>query len=207
MDEIEGLFPIPLMRSPGFLDPATVAELNAEIRDAHLRRNSSSDLLSHTEIIRPDASPLYRRVADVAAAKVAEFGTLLFGDRLVWSVKEMWTNVLEQGGGQSMHGHANSFVSGIIYLTPSHPSAHTVFVRNPGGTDFTFRHNSRTAQIGPFNAGKYITPEIGIGDMILFPSYLLHEVPRNQGGQRITLAFNAIPDRLDSWGYSIGLTP
>ena len=43
--------------------------------------------------------------------------------------------------------------------------------------------------------------------MILFPSYLLHEVPRNQGDQRITLAFNAIPDRLDSWGYTIGLTP
>lgn len=206
MDEIEGLFPIPLMRSPGFLDPATVEALTAEIHDAHLRRNSSSTLLSHTEIIRPDASPLYRRVADVAAAKVAEFGALLFGDRLSWSVKEMWTNVLEQGGGQSMHGHANSFVSGIIYLTPSHPSAHTVFVRNPGGTDFTFRHNSRTAQIGPFNAGKYVTPEIGVGDMILFPSYLLHEVPRNQGGQRITLAFNAIPDRLDSWGYTIGLT-
>lgn len=206
MDEIEGLFPIPLMRSPGLLDPATVEALTVEIHDAHLRRNSSSTLLSHTEIIRPDASPLYRRVADVAAAKVAEFGALLFGDRLSWSVKEMWTNVLEQGGGQSMHGHANSFVSGIIYLTPSHPSAHTVFVRNPGGTDFTFRHNSRTAQIGPFNAGKYVTPEIGVGDMILFPSYLLHEVPRNQGGQRITLAFNAIPDRLDSWGYTIGLT-
>ena len=43
--------------------------------------------------------------------------------------------------------------------------------------------------------------------MVLFPSYLLHEVPRNQGAQRITMAFNAIPDRLDSWGYSIGLSP
>ncbi|MDP9097300.1 MAG: 2OG-Fe(II) oxygenase family protein [Pseudomonadota bacterium] len=206
MDEIEGLFPIPLMRSPGLLDAATVAALTAHIRDAHLRRNTNSDLLSHTEIIRPDASPLYRRVAEVTTAKVAEFGTLLFGDRLRWSIKEMWTNVLEHGGGQSMHGHANSFVSGIVYLTPSHPSAHTVFLRNPGSTDFTFRHNTKTAQIGPFNAGKYVTPEIGVGDLILFPSYLLHEVPRNQGGQRITLAFNAIPDRLDSWGYTIGLT-
>ena len=207
MDEIEGLFPIPLMRSPGLFDAATVQALTAEIREAHLRRNSGSTLLSHTEIVRPDASPLYRRVADVAAAKVVEFGTLLFGEQLGWSVKEMWTNVLEQGGNQSMHGHANSFVSGIIYLTPSHPSARTVFVRNPGGSEFTFRHNSRTAEIGPFNAGKYVTPAIEPGDMLLFPSYLLHEVPRNQGGQRITMAFNAIPDRLDSWGYTIGFTP
>ena len=207
MDEIEGLLPVPLMRSPGLFDPATVQALTAEIRDSHMRRNSNSALLSHTEIVRPEANPIYRHVAGIAAAKIVEFGTLLFGERLGWSVKEMWTNVLEQGGSQGMHGHANSFVSGIIYLTPSHPSARTVFVRNPGGSEFTFRHNSPTAQIGPFNAGKYITPEIEPGDMLLFPSYLLHEVPRNQGGQRITMAFNAIPDRLDSYGYTIGLTP
>jgi hypothetical protein len=39
--------------------------------------------------------------------------------------------------------------------------------------------------------------------MVLFPSYLMHAVPPNQGARRISLAFNAIPARLDSWGYSI----
>ncbi len=207
MDEVEGLFPIPLLRAPGLFGPDIVAALTSEIRGVFKQRNTRSDLLSHTEIVRPDANGLYRRVAEIANEKVVEFGVLLFGDRLGWSVKEMWTNVLEPGGSQSLHAHANSFVSGIIYLTPSHRSSHTVFVRNPGGSEFTFRHNTRTAQIGPFNAGKYVTPEIGPGDMLLFPSYLLHEVPRNQGGQRITMAFNAIPDRLDSWGYTIGLAP
>ena len=207
MDEVEGLFPIPLLRSRGVFDPPTVAALASEIQSKFTQRNDRSDRLSHTEIVRPDVSPLYRKVADLAGEKIAEFGTLLFGDRLRWHVKEMWTNVLEPGGSQSLHAHANSFVSGIIYLTPSHRSSHTVFVRNPGGTEFSFRHNTRTAQIGPFNAGKYVTPDIEPGDMVLFPSYLLHEVPRNQGAQRITMAFNAIPERLDSWGYTIGLTP
>jgi hypothetical protein len=41
------------------------------------------------------------------------------------------------------------------------------------------------------------------GDLILFPSYLLHEVPLNHGGERVTLAFNAIPHRLDAWGYGV----
>jgi hypothetical protein len=37
--------------------------------------------------------------------------------------------------------------------------------------------------------------------MVLFPSYLMHAVPPNQGDRRITLSFNAIPHQLNSWGY------
>ena len=47
-------------------------------------------------------------------------------------------------------------------------------------------------------------PEISAGDLVLFPSYLLHEVPANQGEQRISIAFNAIPERLENFGYGIG---
>jgi hypothetical protein len=50
-------------------------------------------------------------------------------------------------------------------------------------------------------------PEPDPGDLILFPSYLLHEVPVNQGSERVTLAFNAIPHRLDAWGYSVSFQP
>jgi hypothetical protein len=39
--------------------------------------------------------------------------------------------------------------------------------------------------------------------MVLFPSYLMHAVPPNQGARRITLSFNAIPSQLDSWGYVV----
>jgi hypothetical protein len=33
--------------------------------------------------------------------------------------------------------------------------------------------------------------------------YVLHEVPANAGARRVTLAFNAIPHRLDTWGYGV----
>jgi predicted 2-oxoglutarate/Fe(II)-dependent dioxygenase YbiX len=46
-------------------------------------------------------------------------------------------------------------------------------------------------------------PALSAGDLVLFPSYLLHEVPLNQGEQRISISFNAIPDRLDNFGYAI----
>ena len=56
------------------------------------------------------------------------FGVHLFGERLPWGLKEMWVNVLDRGGRQAMHNHANSFISGVVYLTPTHPGSQTVFI-------------------------------------------------------------------------------
>lgn len=207
MDQIEPLFPIPLLRSPGLLGPELSEAAVAAIRDARIEKNLRSDQLFHTEIADPRANELFQQIADLAVPKLVDFGELLFGERLRWTVKEMWTNVLETGGSQALHAHANSFASGVFYLTPSHPGCKTVFVRPPGGFDFSFRHHTRSAAMGPFNAGKYIVPEAEAGDLVLFPSFLYHEVPKNQGDQRMTIAFNAIPDSLDCWGYRINFTP
>ena len=207
MDEVEPLFPIPLMRCRKLLKPSMVAAAAASIANARIEKNLRSDQLFHSEIANPASHPVFQEMVALSGPKLIEFGRLLFGEKLAWTVKEMWTNVLENGGSQALHAHANSFVSGIFYLTPSHESCKTVFVRPPGGGDFSFRHHTRSMALGPYNAGKYVLPEADPGDLVLFPSYLYHEVPRNQGGQRITAAFNAIPDSLDCWGYRITFTP
>ena len=202
-DQIELLFPIPLMRSPNVLGPELRDAAIAAIRADKVETNLRSDQLFHTTVSNPLHSNLFQEIATVAVPKLVDFGYMLFGERLNWTVKEMWTNLLEPGGSQTMHSHANSFISGIYYLTPSHPGSRTVFIRPPGGSEFSFRHHTRQAAMGPFNAGKYMLPAAEPGDLVLFPSYLYHEVPKNQGDQRITIAFNAIPDRLDCWGYEI----
>lgn len=202
-DEIELLFPIPLMRSPNLLSRELMDAAVAAIRADKIETNLRSEQLFHTTISNPLDSNLFREIAMAATPKLVDFGYMLFGERLNWTVKEMWTNMLEQGGSQAMHSHANSFISGIFYLTPSHPGSRTVFIRPPGGFEYSFRHHTKQAAMGPFNAGKYMLPAAEPGDLVLFPSYLYHEVPRNQGEQRITIAFNAIPDRLDCWGYEI----
>jgi len=168
--------------------------------------NNSSPSLSHTETLRPSDSPLLVDVAALIHPKLADYGALLFGQRLGWSVKEMWVNVLDNGGRQAMHNHANSFISGVVYLTPTHESSRTVFMKSPGGTDFVFKNDHVGVTQGPFNADKWVSPAPEPGDLVLFPSYLMHAVPPNAGERRITLAFNAIPTRLDSWGYTIGFT-
>ncbi len=112
-------------------------------------------------------------------------------------------NVLQTGGHQAMHNHANSFVSAVIYLTPTGESSRTLFYRPIGGGDYAFANENRNSQTTPFNAKRWAAPAMRPGDAVFFPSYLLHEVPPNQGGERITIALNSLPERVDSWGYSV----
>jgi len=202
-DEVFGLFPIPLMRLRGALGPALTRDLAGHFSSRAERENNSSAHLSHTAMLTPADSPLLLELAAAVAPKLTEFGALLLGERLGWSIKEMWVNVLDPGGRQAMHNHANSFISGVVYLTPTHPDSRTVFMKSPGGTDFAFKNDHPGTVTGPYNADKWISPAPEPGDVVLFPSYLLHAVPPNVGERRITLAFNAIPTGLDSWGYRI----
>jgi len=206
MNEVIDLFPTPVMRVPGALPAALVNGLVAHFSGKAVHANNSSDQLSHTETLRPSESPLFVESAALITPTLAGFGELLFGERIGWSLKEMWVNVLEAGGRQAMHNHANSFVSGVVYLTESHESSRTVFMKSPGGADFAFKNDHAGITAGPYNSDKWISPAAAPGDMVLFPSYLMHAVPPNEGGRRITMAFNAIPSRLQSWGYTIGFS-
>jgi uncharacterized protein (TIGR02466 family) len=203
MNEVIGLFPIPVMRAPGVIARPLVNALVEHFSAHATRDNNTSPRLTHTEMLKPEQSPLYVQAASVLTPYLAEFGAHLFGERIAWSLKEMWVNVLETGGHQAMHNHANSFVSGVVYLTPTDASSRTVFMKSPGGTDFAFKNDHAGMVAGPFNAEKWIGPAPEPGDVVLFPSYLMHAVPPNAGARRITLAFNAIPARLDSWGYTV----
>ena len=202
MDEVIGLFPTPFMRAPGALPQRLVHGLIEHFSGQAMEGNSSSDKLSHTRTLKPADSPLLLEVAALMQPKLVDFGALLFGERMPWLLKEMWINFLDTGGRQATHNHANSFASGVIYLTPTHPSAQTVFMKSPGGTDFIFKNDHARMTQGPFNADKWISPAPAAGDLVLFPSYLMHAVPPNGGALRVSLAFNAIPARLDSWGYT-----
>lgn len=202
--EVIGLFPVPFMRMPRALPATLVSALAAHFGGNATLANNSSENLSHTAMLKPGDSPLFVDAAGLITPLLAEFGALLFGEPLGWSLKEMWVNVLDTGGRQAMHNHANSFISGVVYLTATHPDARTVFMKSPGGTDFAFRNDHAGVVTGRYNADKWISPPPEPGDVVLFPSYLLHAVPPNPGARRITLSFNAIPTRLDSWGYQIG---
>ena len=76
-------------------------------------------------------------------------------------------------------------------------------MKSPGGTDFLFKNDHKGMTPNEYCSEQWISPAPDPGDMVLFPSYLMHAVPPNQGERRITLSFNAIPAQLDSWGYVV----
>ena len=203
MDQVFGLFPTPFMRAQGALGRLLVSQLVEHFSAQATRDNSSSANLSHTAMLQPSDSPLLVDAAKLITPKLVEFGVHLFGERLHWMLKEMWVNVLDTGGRQAMHNHANSFISGVVYLTPTHPGSQTVFMKSPGGSEFMFRNDHQGMTPNEFSGDKWISPAPEPGDLVLFPSYLMHAVPPNQGARRITLSFNAIPTELNSWGYLV----
>src|SRR5262245_10420112 len=90
MPEIIGLFPTPFMRVPGALAPGLVTGLVEHFSTVADRANNSSANLSHTAMLRPSDSPLLVEAAALITPTLAEFGALIFGERLGWSLKEMW---------------------------------------------------------------------------------------------------------------------
>src|ERR1700741_3932551 len=95
MDEIIGLFPTPFMRVPNALAAGLVDALVGHFATLAGRENNASPHLSHTQMLQPGDSPLLVEVAAAVTPKLVDFGALLFGERIGWSVKEMWVNVLE----------------------------------------------------------------------------------------------------------------
>jgi uncharacterized protein (TIGR02466 family) len=205
--EVFELFPSPVMRVPGLIDAGQAQALAERLAASARVDNSRSAALAHSEMLGPGDDPGIDELVGKLGPHVQAMGELMFGEQLRWLVKEIWVNVLDHGGTQGLHTHANSFVSGVIYLTPFDESARTVFMRGMGGGEFAFRNTHAGMKPNAFNAEKWIAPAPQPGDLMLFPSWMLHEVPVNRGGRRVTVAFNAIPHRLDAWGYALSFQP
>ena len=204
MDVFE-LFPTPIAHIKSVFDDG---ELN-QIKDLALSKantpNKNSSNLFHSSPADKDAKKLLAITKPKLRQIIIDFGELLLGDVLEWKIKEIWSNVSEKGGHQHVHNHANSFISGIIYISKAHESSRTVFHRQIGHNTFTFTHASETSVVNQFNAELWTIPNAESGDVLLFPSYLYHEVPTNKGTTRISVAFNAIPREIRSHDYSVRL--
>ena len=202
-EKLIGLFPTPFMKIDGFMPAALLDAFSAKAQGLQKHENTATDLLAHTHMINPMEDETCTKLCELVSPHVVRFGEVLFADRLNWCIKEMWLNVLQPGGSQFMHTHANSFVSGIVYITRPEAGSSTVF-RKPGGGEFVFKHD---VPEGHYSSDTWVVPEVNAGDLVLYPSYLMHGVPPNEGPERITVAFNAIPDHLDSLGYRIRFAP
>lgn len=132
---------------------------------------------------------LMRVVAELNGYGQAELERLVIYD-------DTWFHVTRYGGYIAAHNHPNASWSGVYCVTPGERPAD-----RPDSGILRF-HDLRPACVMYMDAGNahlrrpYGNGAIGFplqpGELILFPSYLMHEVaPFFGSDERITVAFNA----------------
>ena len=138
----------------------------------------------------PWRNPLFADLVKQLDAHVAAFIKDLDFDLDGQSVEleDIWINILPEGGSHSGHIHPHSVISGTTYVAmPDGASAirfedprHAMMMAAP------LRAKTARDELKPF---IYVAPKVG--DVILWESWLRHEVPVNMSEEdRISVSFN-----------------
>jgi uncharacterized protein (TIGR02466 family) len=202
MPEIRSLFPTFIYRAP----QAGSARLNRELKVAahSLVESDREGQRWCTEHGYPgytsygsmanlaDHMPVFARLA-----RVIERHATAFAKALHWelrggkpTVDTMWVNVLPEGGSHSSHLHTNAVLSGTYYVTTPEGSGPIVF-EDPRHAMMMAAPPRRKA--APGDMQTYVSEKAEPGTLLLWESWLRHEVPLNRAsGERISVSFNCV---------------
>ena len=148
--------------------------------------HSTSDLfLKKEKTIQKVCSTCASSIASIMKSYDSQFNPDLFDARF-----SGWININPKGGSNILHSHPNSHWSGVLYIQqPSEVEGFSGMIEfvNPN------QEGRELAKILPkmgFDNMIRIRPKTG--QIVIFPSYLLHSVyPNNSDQDRITIAFNS----------------
>jgi len=191
------LFPDTIHRTT-MLEHVDAAQQLCELARPHLRSTDQKSLttLVHHQPIQgeytwnaidhPLAQPLIRSVAEYTRAKLHKISYRIY----TVYVQNMWFNLMTAGASQAAHNHYGYSFSAVYYAhVPDRPKAKLVF-QNPvaqiGGQILTDDDEQSLR-------GRYARQYFETGDLVLFPSHLIHGVPPVEGeGERWSMAFDIV---------------
>lgn len=128
---------------------------------------------------------IFKNLKDAILQNVQFYSSEIFKYDVEVYITHSWLNHNPVGSYHNSHRHSNSVFSGAYYINVPRGSPDLVF----------------SSQIQPYleivpreytvvNSTAWTMP-VSCGDLVLFPSNLLHEVPENHcGEERYTLSFN-----------------
>ncbi len=169
-------------------DKAGIAWCKTHAYPGYTSYGSLNDLPWRASVFAYLQKALDRHVARFAR----QLGFDLQGRRLVSD--SLWVNILDPGGHHSGHIHPHSVISGTYYVVVPKGAAALRF-EDPR-LPMLMAAPQRKAS-APRDLHNFVAMEPKAGELLLWESWLRHEVPKNQAkSERISVSFNyALEDR------------
>ncbi|MCF3595548.1 2OG-Fe(II) oxygenase family protein [Rhodobacteraceae bacterium LMO-12] len=134
--------------------------------------------------------PIFKDLKKVLNKHVAAFAEdLEFDlDGRKLKLEDLWINILPEGGTHSSHIHPHSVISGTTYVAmPDGASA--LKLEDPRSARMMASPTRKKDARQELRQFIYVTPKVG--DVLLWESWLRHEVPMNGAQEdRISVSFN-----------------
>lgn len=205
MSKTSPLFVTPLYHAPlldhGTLDQSELAQSCLVIADDDeagqdwCEANAYPGYTSYASLTDlPWRFPIFQDLVKILDAHVAAFAKEChfdLGDKAL-KLEDLWINILPEGGIHTGHIHPHSVISGTTYVTmPKGTSA--IKFEDPRLAMMMAAPGRLKTAPEPLKQFVYVTPDVG--DVLLWESWLRHEVPMNMAeDERVTVSFNY------SWG-------
>lgn len=112
-----------------------------------------------------------------------------------------WFNLAEVGAAQSRHAHANSLISGTLYVNADADTSIIFYHPHSAGSAYPELYDKAVQQTNEYGLRYHFEKvEIGVkpGECLFWPSQLLHGYEKNKTPQRLSLSFNLMPAHMNS---------
>ena len=202
MPQIRSLFVTPLYHAqlsehgkpidPGELEDACISIANDDDAGQDwCEENGYAGYTSYASLTDlPWRFPIFKALKKVLDKHVRAFATeLAFDlDGRKLRLEDIWINILPEGGIHTAHIHPHSVISGTTYVTMPEGASAIKFEdpRLPMMMAAPSRTKDAPEALRPF---IYVAPQVG--DVLLWESWLRHEVPMNMSeGDRVSVSFN-----------------
>ena len=211
MAEIVPFFAIPF----GFARLDDSAPLNERLRETFLQRAAAGAAYANPRPITRRNQQVYESRFDLfrwPEAPVQHLKEFCWRELIRWVCElnryddkvraqlllyaDSWFHITRRGGFFALHNHPMASWSGVYCVDPGghepqHPDSGLLSFVSPVLTCSMFLDAANTRLQGPYAHGIR-SLRLEPGQLVLFPSWILHEVtPFTGDGERITVSFNA----------------
>lgn len=121
--------------------------------------------------------------------EVNNFWKEITNENKILKLKTSWKNETEKYAFVTPHSHGNCLLSCVFYIKVDDKSGDILFHDPRGGVYFA-QHAEVDMNGYSQDNRKYFRLKPKIGDLVIFPSYVIHSVEPNMSGNRICLAMN-----------------